>query len=139
MNAGCVHWVQASGWCNNIAWNIGPLTHRQYVLAIERYEWNKLERYQSIVAMVLLSWNLARNIRIFEPKLYQAIKRTLAESIRQTVQTLNFVRSKGAQVFTCKTFLSISCSQRRQEEFFQGGRQISKQNHENTLFHMGNW
>jgi len=35
--SGCVHWVQAIGWCNNIAWNVGPLTARQYQLAIERY------------------------------------------------------------------------------------------------------
>ncbi|TNN86714.1 Lysine-specific demethylase 6B [Liparis tanakae] len=25
INAGTVHWVQALGWCNNIAWNVGPL------------------------------------------------------------------------------------------------------------------
>ena len=75
VNTGCVHWVQvlyctgpgpgpctgpctvlvsvqAAGWCNNVAWNTGPLTHRQYQAAIERYEWNKTQRYQSIVAMV---------------------------------------------------------------------------------------
>lgn len=73
VNAGCVHWVQASGWCNNIAWNVGPLTQRQYLLAMERYEWNKVEKYQSIVAMVLLSWNLARNVRSVEPKLQKVI------------------------------------------------------------------
>ena len=36
VNSGCVHWVQAVGWCNNIAWNVGPLTARQYQLAIDR-------------------------------------------------------------------------------------------------------
>ena len=64
VNTGCVHWVQASGWCNNVAWNTGPLTHRQYVAAIERYEWNKTQRYQSIVAMVYLTWNMAQNIQV---------------------------------------------------------------------------
>lgn len=29
INAGTVHWVQATGWCNNIAWNVGPLTGRR--------------------------------------------------------------------------------------------------------------
>lgn len=29
LNAGTVHWVQAIGWCNNIAWNVGPLTGEQ--------------------------------------------------------------------------------------------------------------
>ena len=47
-------YFQASGWCNNVAWNTGPLTFRQYKSAIDRYEWNKLQRYQSIVAMVIL-------------------------------------------------------------------------------------
>ena len=23
INTGCVHWVQAAGWCNNVAWNTG--------------------------------------------------------------------------------------------------------------------
>ena len=68
VNTGCVHWVQASGWCNNVAWNTGPLTHRQYVAAIERYEWNKTQRYQSIVAMVYLTWNMAQNIQVTRSK-----------------------------------------------------------------------
>ena len=71
---GCVHWVQAVGWCNNIAWNVGPLTARQYQLAIERYEWNKLQSFKSIVPMVHLSWNLARNIKVSDPKLFELIK-----------------------------------------------------------------
>uniref|UniRef100_A0A8C2BMQ6 [histone H3]-trimethyl-L-lysine(27) demethylase n=1 Tax=Cyprinus carpio TaxID=7962 RepID=A0A8C2BMQ6_CYPCA len=45
LNTGTVHWVQAIGWCNNIAWNVGPLTVHQYKLAVERYEWNKLQIY----------------------------------------------------------------------------------------------
>ena len=64
VNTGCVHWVQAAGWCNNVAWNTGPLTNRQYCAAIERYEWNKTQRYQSIVAMVYLTWNMAQNIQV---------------------------------------------------------------------------
>jgi hypothetical protein len=26
LNTGTVHWVQAIGWCNNISWNVGPLS-----------------------------------------------------------------------------------------------------------------
>ena len=62
--AGCVHWVQVEGWCINIAWNVGPMTHRTYSLALERYEWNKLQRYKSIVPMINLNWNRARNIKV---------------------------------------------------------------------------
>ncbi|MEQ2211045.1 Lysine-specific demethylase 6A, partial [Xenoophorus captivus] len=35
----------------------------QYKLAVERYEWNKLQSVKSIVPMIHLSWNMARNIK----------------------------------------------------------------------------
>ncbi len=98
VNAGCVHWVQAAGWCNNIAWNVGPLTHRQYIMAMERYEWNKGQKYQSIVAMTLLSWNLARNIQVRDERLHNAIKNTLLQSLRITLQTLAFVEEKDIRL-----------------------------------------
>ncbi|XP_022347415.1 lysine-specific demethylase 6A-like isoform X17 [Enhydra lutris kenyoni] len=74
INAGTVHWVQAVGWCNNIAWNVGPLTACQYKLAVERYEWNRLQSVKSVVPMVHLSWNMARNIKVSDPKLFEMIK-----------------------------------------------------------------
>ncbi|KAI5711911.1 hypothetical protein M8J75_004200 [Diaphorina citri] len=98
VNSGCVHWVQAVGWCNNIAWNVGPLTARQYLLAIERYEWNKLESYKSIVPMVHLSWNLARNIKVSDPKLFEYIKNCLLQTLRHCALILEFVKSKGVEV-----------------------------------------
>ena len=105
VNTGCVHWVQAAGWCNNVAWNTGPLTNRQYCAAIERYEWNKTQRYQSIVAMVYLTWNMAQNIQVnthhqhqhgnslthtvtlqvSDPDLYISMKTTLMRSLQQSV------------------------------------------------------
>ncbi|XP_063559475.1 histone demethylase UTY isoform X25 [Gorilla gorilla gorilla] len=78
INAGTVHWVQAVGWCNNIAWNVGPLTACQYKLAVERYEWNKLKSVKSPVPMVHLSWNMARNIKVSDPKLFEMIKRNIS-------------------------------------------------------------
>ncbi|KAL5281616.1 KDM6A family protein [Megaselia abdita] len=98
VNAGCVHWVQAVGWCNNIAWNVGPLTARQYSLAIERYEWNKLQSFKSIVPMVHLSWNLARNIKVSDPKLYELIKMCLLQTLKNVMHTLAYVKSKGVSV-----------------------------------------
>uniref|UniRef100_A0A4W6G2K4 [histone H3]-trimethyl-L-lysine(27) demethylase n=1 Tax=Lates calcarifer TaxID=8187 RepID=A0A4W6G2K4_LATCA len=74
LNTGTVHWVQAIGWCNNIAWNVGPLTAHQYKLAVERYEWNKLQSVKSMVPMVHLSWNMARNIKVSDHKLFEMIK-----------------------------------------------------------------
>ncbi|XP_063702646.1 histone demethylase UTY isoform X2 [Culicoides brevitarsis] len=98
VNAGCVHWVQAIGWCNNIAWNVGPITARQYQLAIDRYEWNKLQSYKSIVPMVHLSWNLARNIKVSDPKLYELTKTTLLQTLKHVMHILEFVKSKGIEV-----------------------------------------
>ncbi|KAL7299718.1 hypothetical protein TKK_0007470 [Trichogramma kaykai] len=98
VNAGCVHWVQATGWCNNIAWNVGPLTARQYHLAIERYEWNKLQAFKSIVPMVHLSWNLARNIKVSDRKLFELIKTCLMRTLRQCNLILEYAKSKGVSV-----------------------------------------
>lgn len=42
VGGGCVHWVQSIGWCNNIAWNVGPMTAEQVEMALEAHEWNKL-------------------------------------------------------------------------------------------------
>ncbi len=95
VNAGCVHWVQATGWCNNIAWNVGPLTTRQYKLALERYEWNKVHRYQSIVAMVFLTWNLARNVLLRDETLYKAIKERLTSSLRTVIQIVSVTKELG--------------------------------------------
>ncbi|KAJ8684168.1 hypothetical protein QAD02_019960 [Eretmocerus hayati] len=98
VNAGCVHWVQAVGWCNNIAWNVGPLTARQYHLAIERYEWNKLQAFKSIVPMVHLSWNLARNIKVSDKRLFELIKNCLLRTMKHCFFILEFIKSKGVEV-----------------------------------------
>jgi histone demethylase len=98
VNVGCVHWVQASGWCNNIAWNVGPMTGRQMDLALERYEWNKSQRFQSIVAMCLLSWNIARNIKCSDAHFHRVCKSVLQQSLRASMQTQTFVKSKGVPV-----------------------------------------
>ncbi|CAH1989227.1 unnamed protein product [Acanthoscelides obtectus] len=98
VNAGCVHWVQAVGWCNNIAWNVGPLTARQYSLAIDRYEWNKLQSFKSIVPMLHLSWNLARNIKVSDKKLFELIKNCLLKTLIKCCRILEFVKQKGVEV-----------------------------------------
>ncbi|XP_065128522.2 lysine (K)-specific demethylase 6A, like isoform X1 [Paramisgurnus dabryanus] len=83
LNTGTVHWVQAIGWCNNISWNVGPLTAYQYKLAVERYEWNKLQSVKSMVPMVHLSWNMARNIKVSDHKLFEMIKFCLLRTLKQ--------------------------------------------------------
>lgn len=98
VNAGTVHWVQAVGWCNNIAWNVGPLIAKQYQLAVERYEWNKLQSFKSIVPMVHLTWNFARNIKVSDQKLFEQIKYCLLRTLRQCQLTIDFVKSLGKEI-----------------------------------------
>ena len=98
VNAGTVHWVQAVGWCNNIAWNVGPLTARQYQLSIERYEWNKLEKFKSIVPVLHMTWNLARNIKVSDHELFEKIKLVLMRSLKTLQMLFDFVSSVGKKI-----------------------------------------
>ncbi|XP_029303922.1 LOW QUALITY PROTEIN: uncharacterized protein LOC115018839 [Cottoperca gobio] len=82
INAGTVHWVQAVGWCNNIAWNVGPLNSYQYQLALERYEWNDVKKVKSIVPMIHVSWNVARTIKVTDQDTYKMVKHCLMQSIK---------------------------------------------------------
>ncbi|KAG7223351.1 hypothetical protein INR49_015707 [Caranx melampygus] len=82
INAGTVHWVQAVGWCNNIAWNVGPLNSYQYQLALERFEWNEVKKVKSIVPMIHVSWNVARTIKITDQDTYKMIKYCLMQSMK---------------------------------------------------------
>ncbi|CAH8455448.1 unnamed protein product [Schistosoma haematobium] len=98
INAGTVHWVQAIGWCNNIAWNVGCMTARQYQLAIERYEFNRLRGVKSVVPMTHLSWQLAKNIKISDPGLFELIKHTLLRSLIQSQLTTDFLEKMNLTV-----------------------------------------
>ncbi|KAM6149273.1 LOW QUALITY PROTEIN: lysine-specific demethylase 6A-like [Rhynchocyon petersi] len=98
INAGTVHWVQAIGWCNNIAWNVGPLTACQYKLAVERYEWNKLKSVKSVVPMVHLSWNMARNIKVSDPKLFEMVKYCLMKILKQCQTLREALTAAGKEI-----------------------------------------
>lgn len=82
INAGAVHWVQAVGWCNNIAWNVGPLNGYQYQLALERFEWNEVKKVKSIVPMIHVSWNVARTVKVTDPDTYRMMKHCLLQSLK---------------------------------------------------------
>lgn len=112
VNVGAVHWVQALGWCNNVAWNVGPLTATQYKGSLERYEFNRLNNLQSIVPLTLLSWQLARHVHSTDAELLAVLKKTLALSLRQSQMVADFLeilhveprfygRSNQEQAFYC--------------------------------------
>ncbi|KAK7915835.1 hypothetical protein WMY93_011596 [Mugilogobius chulae] len=98
INAGTVHWVQAVGWCNNIAWNVGPLNSYQYQLALERFEWNEVKKVKSIVPMIHVSWNVARTIKITDPGTYKLIKHCLMQSIKHIQILRNQLVATGKKI-----------------------------------------
>ncbi len=47
---------------------------------------------------VFLSWNLARNVVFKDRRLHDAIKETLLQSLRISIQTLEFAKEKGVKI-----------------------------------------
>lgn len=66
--------MMRQGWCNNIAWNVGHMDPLVFKLAAERYEFNKLESYRSIVPMIQLCWNLAKHVKMVNGELLTLLK-----------------------------------------------------------------
>lgn len=62
------------GWCNNIAWNVAPLSEAQYTQAANRYELCRMRGVRSIVPMVHLTLNLARSLHVSDARLHTAIR-----------------------------------------------------------------
>lgn len=58
LNAGTVHWVQAIGWCNNIAWNVGPLTGEQ------RIDWNCCKKEKKELLLIGVYIRILKHLRI---------------------------------------------------------------------------
>ncbi|MFH4976698.1 hypothetical protein AB6A40_003407 [Gnathostoma spinigerum] len=81
VGSGCIHWVQSTGWCNNVAWNVGPMTAAQLQMALFSHEWNKLQSYKSLVPLQHLCWQLARNVRFSNQKLFVMVKQMLIRSL----------------------------------------------------------
>ncbi|ESO01127.1 hypothetical protein HELRODRAFT_82278 [Helobdella robusta] len=91
LGPGTIHWVQSVGWCNNIAWNVGAPIWKQFQLSMNSYAYNKIEHFKSIVPMIHLSWNLARNIKIVDAQLYEMIRRTLLYTLDACCQKMKFI------------------------------------------------
>ncbi|KAL3074208.1 hypothetical protein niasHS_015038 [Heterodera schachtii] len=91
VNGGCVHWVQSTGWCNNVAWNVGPMTANQLEMALLAHEWNRLNSYQSLVPMQHLCWALARDVRFTNQKLFNQVKHMLIRSLAYCQMLVDYV------------------------------------------------
>jgi len=86
LNSGTVHWVQATGWCNNVAWNVGPFNEYQYVQGIERYEFNKITRFQSLIPMLHLTFQIAK--RLAKTKIEAGYRLCLRHCMQRTLWRL---------------------------------------------------
>uniref|UniRef100_A0A1X7VP21 JmjC domain-containing protein n=1 Tax=Amphimedon queenslandica TaxID=400682 RepID=A0A1X7VP21_AMPQE len=93
INPGTVHWVQANSCCNNIAWNVGPISAHQLRMSWERYQWNKIQKVRSIVPMMSLTWNLARRLKVTDPNMVQQISTLLQSSYKQCEQLISLMKS----------------------------------------------
>jgi histone demethylase len=83
INSSTLYWVQAAGWANSIQWNLGPLCARQFQLASESYELNKLLHKRSEVPLVQMTWNLIINLGfIADDELSWSIINVLKRSLR---------------------------------------------------------
>ncbi|KAK6112128.1 JmjC domain hydroxylase family protein [Brugia pahangi] len=114
VGSGCIHWVHSTGWCNNVAWNVGPPTPNQYEMAVHCHEWNKLNGYKSLVPMQHLTWQLARNIRFSNQKMFTLVKQMLIRSLAYSKMIADMVsiydkpirmhpRQKGEVSHYCST------------------------------------
>lgn len=92
INSGTLYWVKAVGWCNNINWNVGPLSAQQFELAAERTEMNKLLFQKSDLPLVQLTWNIIMNITIIsDEKLSSAIIDVMRRSLRYCVLVIELI------------------------------------------------
>ena len=91
--------IDGQGWCNNVAWNVGPLTWFQYRVAIDRHAFYKLRRFRSIIPMIQLSWNLARNCRVMsDRRLVSLLREFLAWSLDACTASLQRAAEFGKEV-----------------------------------------
>jgi len=100
LNAGTVHWVQAVDVCNNVAWNVGPLTANQFAQALERYTCNIPERYKSIVPMETLAWRLT-NVQSADAEFHRALHAHLKASLEAQHALDRRVMTRRLRIIEC--------------------------------------
>jgi histone demethylase len=98
VNAGCIYWVQSSGWGNSIKWNVGNLSTYQYQMALQKWRWNRLQFSRPVIPMVHLSWNLARNMKMSDEGLFIEVKKFLFESLKEFVCQREHLNVLGVSV-----------------------------------------
>ncbi|KAI6218463.1 JmjC domain protein [Aphelenchoides besseyi] len=98
VNGGTIHWVEASGFTNNVAWNVGPACVEQYKLNIMSMEWNLSRKFVSLVPVEYMTWKLAKEFRTNDHELYKMIRGVLIRSFAYTIMTLDYARKRGLRI-----------------------------------------
>lgn len=74
------------------------MTSLAYELALDRFEYNKLVGFKSIVPFIQLSWNLARKVKVADPRLFDLIRHTISLSLQQCFLVLDLLCQLGREV-----------------------------------------
>lgn len=74
------------------------MTNDQYMMALERYEFNKSVLYKSIVPMLQVSWNMAASVRIADAELRESMMRILSMSLQNSSQVKEYVCSLNKEI-----------------------------------------
>lgn len=94
VNSGTIYWLQAVGWCNNIHWNVGPLSVEQFSSALRTNEMNKYLFKKSDIPMVQLTWNIIINIHvILDDDLHRCILDILRRSLRYCTYIIELINN----------------------------------------------
>jgi histone demethylase len=94
ISGGCVHWVEAKGWCNNVAWNVGPMSAEQYKLNLLSTEFNRIRKFESLIPMQYLSWKIAKNCKIEDAEMRRLLRGVLIRSLAHNQLTLQYIKSE---------------------------------------------
>ncbi|CAB3410506.1 unnamed protein product [Caenorhabditis bovis] len=98
LNGGCIHWVQATGWCNNVSWNIGPMNIFQLRTSLISYEFNKTVNFQSLVPMQALAWELADKFEFSNHQLFVEVRSILIKSLAFAKMTRDYAVSHNIKI-----------------------------------------
>ncbi|CBY38180.1 unnamed protein product [Oikopleura dioica] len=117
IQSGSIYWAQSLGWCNNIMYNVGPLTAYQYQIAIQIYEKSLINSSLPSCPMFHISWSLARLVRVSDFRMYSQIKFFLQRSLWALSSQEEFLKNLKIDVVPYRSSKVAFCSDCRRELF----------------------
>lgn len=117
IQSGSIFWAQSLGWCNNVMYNVGPLTAYQYQIAIQRYEISLMNSTLPSCPMIHIGWSLARLIRVSDFRLYSQIKFFLQRSLWSVCSQDEFLRNQKIDIVSHRSKKIFHCHDCQRELF----------------------